>query len=97
MGIDVARAIKQAMGRKEIPGAAQIRIGGVKGMLSLKLDFKADSIGIRPSQVKFCSSHRVLEVKRVANSNVGGSNKLFKETLLVSTMVLSSVGTSCTY
>ena len=30
MGIDVARAIKEEMGLEEIPGAAQIRIGGVK-------------------------------------------------------------------
>jgi len=56
----------------------------VQGMLSLDVNFKADSIGIRPSQVKFRSSHSVLEVKRVARCNVGGSNKLFKEALLVS-------------
>lgn len=51
MGIEVARAMKDAMSLSTIPGAAQIRIGGVKGMLSLKLDFKANAIGIRPSQV----------------------------------------------
>ncbi len=51
MGIDVARAIQEAYGLSFIPGAAQIRIGGIKGMLSLKLDFKPSAIGIRPSQV----------------------------------------------
>lgn len=31
MGMDVAVAIKESMGLKDIPGAAQVRIGGVKG------------------------------------------------------------------
>ena len=83
MGIAVAQSIQASMRLKTLPGAVQIRMGGVKGMLSLKLDFEAKSIGIRPSQVKFRSSHRVLEVKKVAT--VGdNTNKLFKETLLVS-------------
>ena len=83
MGIAVAQSIQASMRLKILPGAVQIRMGGVKGMLSLKLDFEAKSIGIRPSQVKFRSSHRVLEVKKVAT--VGdNTNKLFKETLLVS-------------
>ena len=83
MGIAVARSIQVSMGLKTLPGVVQIRMGGVKGMLSLQLDFEANCIGIRPSQIKFHSSHRVLEVKKVAT--VGdNTNKLFKETLLVS-------------
>ena len=83
MGIAVAQSIQVSMGLKTLPGAVQIRMGGVKGMLSLQLEFEANSIGIRPSQIKFRSSHRVLEVKKVAT--VGdNTNKLFKETLLVS-------------
>ena len=85
MGVEVARSIQQALGLKEIPGAAQIRIGGVKGMLSLKRDwYRTDCIGIRPSQVKFCSSHRILEVKEVAKTHVRSTHRLFKEALLVS-------------
>ena len=92
MGIEVARSIQQALGLKEIPGAAQIRIGGVKGMLSLKWDWeRTDCIGIRPSQVKFCSSHRILEVKEVAKTLVGSTHRLFKEALLVSLDIRAAI------
>ena len=85
MGHNVALAIQREMGLPELPGAAQIRIGGVKGMLSLDTGFPADAIGVRPSQMKFRSSHRILEVKHDDRSQcrMGGGNKLFKETLLV--------------
>lgn len=83
MGEDVARNIQEALKLTDLPGAVQIRIGGVKGMLSLNYDIQADAIGIRPSQIKFSSSHTVLEVKRVAK-RVDRTNKFFKEALLVS-------------
>ena len=84
MGYNVALEIQKAMDLPKPPGAAQIRIGGGKGMLSLKMDFQTDAIGIRPSQIKFQSSHRTLEVKHDDRSQCRRSqNKLFKEALLV--------------
>jgi RNA-dependent RNA polymerase len=67
----------------EIPGSIQIRMGGIKGMLTLKWDFPPDKIGIRPSMCKFPSSHRFLEVKRVAKANKNSDNKLFNQILLI--------------
>lgn len=49
MGLGIAELAKEALGLDTAPGAIQIRIGGVKGMLSVKEDFPTDKIGIRPS------------------------------------------------
>jgi RNA-dependent RNA polymerase len=89
MGLNVALKIRKQMGLRDIPGAVQIRLGGVKGMLSLDTDFDSDSIGIRPSMIKFSSRHRVLEVKRVAGGFAKESpsiftDKIFNQALLVS-------------
>ena len=84
MGLGVAHAIKKALGLNKLPGAARVRIGGIKGMLALDPTFETDSIGIRPSMLKFRSPHRILEVGEVAEASVEGSHKLFKEALLVS-------------
>lgn len=48
MGIGIAQKIQESLNLRSIPGAVQVRVGGVKGMLSLKVDFKANSIGVRP-------------------------------------------------
>jgi RNA-dependent RNA polymerase len=68
---------------EDIPGSCQIRLAGIKGMLSLKVDFPPDKIGIRPSMCKFPSNHKILEVKRVAKANVSRDNKLFSQILLI--------------
>jgi hypothetical protein len=83
MGLAIAEKVQQAFSLHETPGAIQIRIGGVKGMLSLKLDFPPDKIGIRPSMVKFPSNHMILEVKRVASASRKPENKLFSQILLI--------------
>lgn len=88
MGLNVALKIRAQWGLRDIPGAVQIRIGGVKGMLSLDTDFDANSIGIRPSMIKFPSKHRVLEVKRVAGGFARDpdsifTDKIFNQALLV--------------
>lgn len=58
-------------------------------MLSLNTDFHNDSIGVRPSMIKFPSDHRILEVKRVAGfakekNDTIFSDKVFSQALLVS-------------
>ena len=72
MGIGIAEMVLEALdlpGRySDLPGAIQIRLGGCKGMLSLKEDFPRNKIGIRPSMVKFPSNHRILEVKKIAKA-----------------------------
>jgi hypothetical protein len=83
MGWGIAVKIQQALNLPEVPSAVQFRMGGLKGMLSLKLDFPPDMIGIRPSMVKFPSNHMVLEVKRVATASRRPENKLFSQILLV--------------
>lgn len=99
MGFNVACKIKEVFGLRHIPGAVQIRMGGVKGMLSLctdydagtndNVDFGSDCIGIRPSMIKFPSAHQILEVKRVAGgpkdfANALYTDKIFNQALLVS-------------
>ena len=89
MGLNVALKIKEQFGLRHVPGAVQIRLGGIKGMLSLNTDFHNDSIGVRPSMIKFPSDHRVLEVKRVAGfakekNDATFPDKIFSQALLVS-------------
>lgn len=90
MGLNIALKIKERWKCKYVPGAAQIRIGGIKGMLALKTDFDTNSIGVRPSMIKFPSNHLVLEVKRVtgglsydAGLNAIYADKIFNQALLV--------------
>ena len=45
MGINIAKQVQHAFGLKEIPGAVQIRLAGMKGMLALKENFPANKIG----------------------------------------------------
>ena len=77
MGAGIARKIRDTRGvmgggrGAMMPGAVQVRIGGVKGMLTLKLDFPENKIGIRPSMVKFSSAHMFLDVKAIARWNQG--------------------------
>ena len=82
MGLDVAKSIQKAYQLETVPGAVQIRIGGVKGMLSLRKDFPCNKIGVRPSMVKFPSSHTTLEIKQVAQLK-DGNTKLFNQILLI--------------
>ena len=78
------QAVQRVLGLPGPPGAIQVRMGGMKGMLSLKMDFPADKIGVRPSMVKFASNHRILEVKRVAKAkHEHPENKLFSQILLI--------------
>jgi hypothetical protein len=82
-GINIAKKVQQVFNLSEIPGAVQIRMGGTKGMLSLKKDFAPDCVGLRPSMVKFPSKHSILEVKAVARTNDSRDNKLFNQILLI--------------
>jgi len=81
MGPGIARKVKEVLRLREEPGAIQIRMGGVKGMLSYKHDYPENKIGLRPSMVKFRSNHRILEVKQVAIVNM--SPPLFSQLLLI--------------
>jgi hypothetical protein len=81
MGKAIAKKAQEVLMLREMPGAIQIRIGGVKGMLSYKHDYPENKIGLRPSMVKFPSKHRILEVKQVAV--VTRSPPLFSQLLLV--------------
>ena len=83
MGPAVARKVQEVLGLPEVPGAIQIRMGGVKGMLSYKHDYPEHKIGIRPSMVKFRSTQRVLEVTRVACVKENPDNKLFFQMILI--------------
>ena len=82
-GVEVAEKTREAFHLGSIPGAIQIRMGGVKGMLSLKTDFPPDCIGLRKSMVKFASDHMVLEVKAVANTTEQQDYNLFNQILLI--------------
>lgn len=81
MGRGIAREVQSVLKLKEVPGAIQIRMGGVKGMLSYKYDYPENKIGLRPSMVKFPSEHRLLEVKRVAIAD--RNPPLFSQLILV--------------
>lgn len=83
MGCGIAEEVQRIFCLEEVPGAIQVRMGGVKGMLSLKNDFPSHKIGIRPSMVKFPSNHMILEVKRVASASRKPENKLFNQILLI--------------
>lgn len=82
-GMDIALIVQDVFKLREVPGAIQVRMGGIKGMLTLKKDFPPDKVGIRPSMVKFRSSHMILEVKTVARANDSRDNKLFNQILLI--------------
>ncbi|CAB9498814.1 polymerase alpha-associated DNA helicase A [Seminavis robusta] len=74
MGWDIARRVADIepgdiMGH----GSIQIRLGGFKGMLTVKKDFPPNKIGLRPSMAKFASTNRMLEVKRVSTCREGKS------------------------
>ena len=56
---------------------------GFQGMLSLKKDFPADCVGVRPSMLKFPSRKTILEVKQVARANSSRETKLFNQVLLI--------------
>ena len=81
IGWEIAKRVVELNAGDKVPGAVQIRLGGVKGMLSVKDDFPPDKIGIRPSMCKFTSNHRFLEVKQVAKRS--DNNSLFSQALLI--------------
>jgi hypothetical protein len=81
MGRGIARKVQEVLMLQELPGAIQIRMGGVKGMLSYKHDYPENKIGIRPSMVKFRSNHRMLEVKQHAYINE--NPPLFSQLILI--------------
>ena len=82
MGRAVAQEIQRAFQLDTLPGAVQVRLGGVKGMLTLRDDFPAFKVGIRPSMVKFRSGDTMLEVKRVAQVK-REHNKLFNQAVII--------------
>lgn len=69
MGVEIAEKIQANLGLASLPGAIQICMGGVEGVLSLKNDFHPRKIGLPPSMIKFPSPHHILEVKDVAHVN----------------------------
>lgn len=82
MGLGVALQCKKLLGLSQIPGAIQVRLGGVKGMLSLKPDFEHNAVGLRPTQLKFPSTNRILEVKKAARP-VKEEAKIFRDLLYI--------------
>lgn len=50
MGLGIAKKVQDAFMLSEVPGAIQIRLSGVKGMLSIKRDFPPDKIGSKFNQ-----------------------------------------------
>jgi RNA dependent RNA polymerase len=83
MGWRIAKRIAEIDKNTSGYGSIQIRLGGVKGMLTVRKDFPPDKIGIRPSMCKFSSEHRMLEVKRVAEKKTSGDKSLFADALLI--------------
>lgn len=61
MGSRIAELAQEAMGLESTPGSIQVRIGGVKGMLSLKEEFPRDKVGIRPSVSSLGENRRLFE------------------------------------
>lgn len=71
---DIARKVQKAMGLEHLPSAMQIRIGGSKGVVSLRPASVSTPMGkellLRPSMTKFAGNpdHQELEVCSVAKS-----------------------------
>jgi RNA-dependent RNA polymerase len=49
-----------------IPSSFQFRLGGLKGVLAVDSGLEGESIAVRPSQKKFDSKHRELEIIRTS-------------------------------
>ncbi|KAG0191239.1 hypothetical protein DFQ28_000680 [Apophysomyces sp. BC1034] len=61
---ELAREVALKMELKTVPSALQFRLGGAKGVLTLCNDLVGRKVQLRPSQIKFQSSHYMLEVIR---------------------------------
>lgn len=55
--------------------AFQFRMGGAKGTLTTCPDMKDDTLALRPSQEKFDSSHRMLEINRLSTRSIASLNR----------------------
>ncbi|KAI8138290.1 RNA dependent RNA polymerase-domain-containing protein [Fennellomyces sp. T-0311] len=64
---DLADQIAEVMGRKDKPTAFQFRLGGAKGVLAVHRRIKPNTIVLRPSQMKFSTKHKVLEINTAAS------------------------------
>ncbi|KAG0172617.1 hypothetical protein DFQ28_010182 [Apophysomyces sp. BC1034] len=62
----LSREIAKKLELDTAPSAYQIRLGGVKGVLSVSNFLNGRKIQLRPSQIKFESNHTVLEVVRTS-------------------------------
>ncbi|KAF7722442.1 hypothetical protein EC973_003144 [Apophysomyces ossiformis] len=62
----LARELAKTMELDEVPSAYQIRLGGAKGVLSVSNFLSGRKVQLRPSQIKFDSSHTVLEIIRTS-------------------------------
>lgn len=82
LGIIIAKRMNMA---GKPPSAFQIRLGGAKGVLSLHEALKGKCVQLRPSQIKFESQHRMLEVIRVAKYSPINLNRQ-------AILILSSLG-----
>ena len=77
MSYDIAQKITEIIDPTLINpvSAIQIRMGGIKGVLSLNPHLKPNTIQYRPSQYKFASTHRDLEILDFAQFRPGYLNR----------------------
>lgn len=66
MSFSLARDVSQQLKLEYTPSAFQIRLGGAKGVLMVSSYLSKRQVQLRPSQIKFESSHTMLEVVRPA-------------------------------
>ncbi|ORY97352.1 RNA dependent RNA polymerase-domain-containing protein [Syncephalastrum racemosum] len=66
ISFSLARDISQQLKLDHTPSAYQIRLGGAKGVLMVSSFLSKRQVQLRPSQIKFESSHTMLEVVRPA-------------------------------
>lgn len=72
---EVARSLKLSNSRTVLPSAVQFRRGGEKGLLVLWDDLGWRDIHIRPSQSKFPSNSRKLEIIKVSKTTSATLNR----------------------
>ena len=66
---DLADQIVAKLNQKNGPTAFQFRLGGAKGVLAVDRKMQPGMIAIRPSQMKFKTEHKILEINKCAMFN----------------------------
>lgn len=68
-------ATKMRLSGTAYPSAFQFRLGGAKGVLSVSPTIPGGKLALRPSQKKFDSNHRMLEINRVSTRSIAFLNR----------------------